>query len=103
MCLRAQPFRLNVTVAIFQILLLGLLARAFVGAAMKSHFGCGAFHGHYLERLWLVARGSLPWRVHAHLELCGDLEWPDFTDAGRVHLTTLLLITRCKFKSTTTS
>ncbi len=101
--LRAQPFRLNVTVAIFQILLVCLFAMTFIRAAMQSHFGCWPFHRHNLEGFWLVAGWSLARRVHAHLELGGDLERPDFTNASRVHLSSLLLITRCQFESTSTS
>lgn len=78
--LGTQPFRLYVTVAIFQILLLGLLVTTLMWTAVQSHFRCRLAHWHDLEGLRLVASRALPRRIHAHFKLSRYLEGSDFAN-----------------------
>ena len=105
MSLRAQAFRLNVAVAIFEIFMLspGLALRRLVRAALECHLRRDLAHGQDRNCLLLFGYGMMARRVHAHIKLCRYLKRPDFSEACRIDRASFLLITRCEFKSATAS
>ena len=104
--LRAETFRLYISIAIFLTLFDTCDALCFMRATMECRFwGMLVVHLHNFESLlvFVGVRRHLTRRIHAHLELSRHSKGPYLSISSRVVFITLLLVTRGKFKSAAAS